>query len=369
MKVLEVNIDDLYYGGVYALMSRIIAKMPDDIQIDIAALEPFERQDHIDFLKKYGCDVYYVGSDTNKIVKQLYIYNAVNTLIKKNQYDVVHLHSDVAHKILVSGLAAKACGVKKIVFHSHANDVEGKHKKARRVFHRICARIISGIPAIHIATSREAAAWMFPKDKPQDTIILDNGIEYERFRFNESVRGKVRKKIGLEDELLLGFIGRFVYQKNPFYLLDIMKAIQNEIPKAKLLCIGEGFLKDEFIQQAIHENLIDKVTVLDGTDYVEEYYQAMDQVLMPSQFEGFGLVAVEAQISGTPVLASEHVPTITKISDLITYLPIGKENIDQWAAEIKKQADHHKQDTFEDLDRRYDISGIVQKLSDIYRNC
>jgi hypothetical protein len=67
LRMLEVNVDDHLYGGVYVLVKNIIANLPSDITADIAALEPFDDEKHI----SYGTKVYYVGSNRNKIHKQL----------------------------------------------------------------------------------------------------------------------------------------------------------------------------------------------------------------------------------------------------------------------------------------------------------
>ena len=56
-------------------------------------------------------------------------------LIKTNRYNCVHIHGDVANKLLVSGIAAQKCGVKKIILHSHAAGVDGNHRKIKWIIH------------------------------------------------------------------------------------------------------------------------------------------------------------------------------------------------------------------------------------------
>lgn len=366
IKVLEVNVDDYLHGGVYQLVTEWVRLMPPEFKIDIAALEPFEDPAHIEALKEQNCDVYYVGADINKIKKQRAIYRNMRELIEREHYDVVHLHSDVAHKILVSGLAAKKCKVPKIIFHSHANDVEGSHKKLRIMFHKMCAKVLKGIPAVRIATSEDAGKWMFPGSK--NFIVLDNGIDYAKYYYSGETRERVRQEMGLEDRFVIGFVGRFVDQKNPFYLLDIMSRVHTEIPDAVLVCIGQGRFEDEFKSRARDMGLDEKIIMLGGVDNVPDYYQAMDALIMPSNFEGFGLVAVEAQISGTPIIASEYVPDMTRISDLITYLPIGAEDADKWAEALKGFKAHAKYDVRAEIDHKYDMSRMIATLADIYGN-
>ena len=81
MKVLEVNVDDRGFGGVYSLLLSVIRNKPQDLQLDIGALETFEDQSNIDYLESMGSHVYYLGYDGNKLKKQAKIYQNVK---KKN---------------------------------------------------------------------------------------------------------------------------------------------------------------------------------------------------------------------------------------------------------------------------------------------
>ena len=364
LKVLEVNVDDHLYGGVYVLVKNIIKYLPSYINADIAALEPFDDDNHIKELNGYGSNVYYVGSNRNKILKQIEIYRNVKKLIKENQYDVVHLHSDVSHKILVSALASKRA--KKLIFHSHANDADGGHLRARRLFHRFCCLFLKGIPATYIATSKDSGKWMFPWAKEEDIIILDNGIEYRRYSLDLNKRKKIREELCIKDQLLIGLFGRFVPPKNPLYAVDILHAILKENQNVRMLCIGEGPLKQEFIQRIKEAGLDKYVMFMGNTDVIEDYYQAIDVLIMPSNNEGFGLVAVESQISGTPTLVSTNVPEMTRISKIIQYLPLGPNDVDKWKDAIIDAKNYIKKDISREIDYKYELCHLVDKIASIY---
>lgn len=365
VKVLEVNVDDHLYGGVYVLVTNIIKNLPDGITADIAALEPFDDNNHIEELKKYGTTVYYVGSARNKILKQLDIYRNVKKLVQEKQYDVVHLHSDVSHKILISALAARKA--QKLVFHSHSNDAEGKHIFIRRAFHKLCCVFLRKIPAVYVATSEEAGRWMFPWAKNIEFTVLDNGIDYQRYEFNAAKREDKRNELAIQkDEFLIGLFGRLVIPKNPFYALDILQAVLEKDDQMKMLCIGEGPLKQDFMLEIKKRGIEDRVIIIGNTDSLEDYYQAIDALIMPSSFEGFGLVAVESQISGTPTIVSTNVPGKTKISDLIEYIPIYHEAISQWCDQLMNAKSYQKRDIRNDIDHKFEIRDLVSKVVAIY---
>lgn len=367
LKVLEVNVDDHLYGGVYVLVKNIIASLPSDITADIAALEPFDDEKHIKELEGYGTKVYYVGSKRNKLLKQIDIYKNVKRIVEQNQYEVVHLHSDVSHKILISALAARKA--RKLIFHSHANDADGNHIKIRRAFHKVCCIFLKRIPAVYIATSLDAGKWMFPWKKTDEIIILDNGIEYKRFQLDTLKRESKREELGIDQrEFLIGFFGRFVPQKNPLFVIDILESILGECKDTKLLCIGEGPLKQDFVIELKKRQLIDQVIFIGNTDRIEDYYQAIDALIMPSNFEGFGLVAVESQISGTPTLVSDKVPEKTKISDLIQYLPLQDGSVIRWCEALTAAKRHKKHNVIEEIDKKYELQTLIEKIVDIYKN-
>lgn len=365
LRVLEVNVDDHLYGGVYVLVKNMIANLPSDITADIAALEPFDDDKHIKELEKYGSKVYYVGSKRNKILKQLDIYKNVKKIVERNKYDVVHLHSDVSHKILVSALAARRAG--KLVFHSHSNDAEGKHITIRRAFHKICCLFLKMIPAQYVATSLEAGKWMFPWATDNQITVLDNGISYNRFGFDEAKRKKKRTELALQNEdFVIGLFGRFVYPKNPFFAIDILEEMQRKDNNVKLLSIGEGPLKQDFIRELEEKKLTERAIIIGNTDTIEDYYQAIDALIMPSNFEGFGLVAVEAQISGTPTIVSNNVPKKTRISDLIHYLPINEDSVNHWCEALEKSKLYKKHSIINEIDKKYELKKLIEKIVEIY---
>lgn len=368
IRVLEVNVDDHLYGGVYVLVKNIIANLPSDITADIAALEPFDDEKHIKELESCGSKVCYVGSKRNRIFKQWDIYRNVKQTVEKNRYDVIHFHSDVSHKILISALASYKT-TKKLVFHSHADDADGGHIAVRRAFHKLCCIFLKRIPAEYIATSSDAGKWMFPWTKDGQVLVLDNGIDYHRFRYNAEKREAKRRELLIgKNDYLIGLFGRFVPQKNPMYAIRVLKLMLEKDDNVKLLCIGEGPLKNNF-RNEMHKQGMDKhVIFLGNTDRIEDYYQAIDALIMPSNFEGFGLVSVESQISGTPTIVSDHVPELTRISDLIQYLPIQDDSAEQWCELLDNAKSYVKCDVMDRIDKKYELQTLVDRIVNIYEH-
>ena len=333
-RVLEINVDDLHAGGVFSLVKNVIQHKKSNIKIDIAAIEKFENPNNIKILSEYGSSVYYIGYSGNKWKKQVVCYCNLKSLIKEKRYDCVHIHADVANKLLVSGLAAKRVGVKKIILHSHAAGVDGNHRGLKLLFHKVCRRLLKYIGTDFVACSDLAAQWMFPNISQDKICIINNGVDLDKFRYNIATREKVRHELGITDELLIGHVGRFAYQKNHEYLIKIMKEVKARKLKARLLLVGEGPDEEKIKSLVTESNLEDCVIFYGTSSRVNELFQAMDVFVLPSHFEGLPIVGVEAQASGLPVIFSDQITEAARLTEKVKYIGIEQDKVNDWVQTI-----------------------------------
>ena len=367
-KVLEINVDDQGFGGVYSLVRNVIMNKPADLPIDIACIEEFEKQENIRELNSYGTNVFYVGYKGNKIIKQQKISKNLQKLIKENDYDTVHIHSDVAYKLYVYGRACKKAAVPKIILHSHSSGTEGSHRKLKEILHKTFRNKLKNIGTVFLTCSEKAAEWMFPNVDKDKIIMINNGIDLNKFRFDPEIRKEVRKELEISDkELVIGHVGRFSYQKNHEYLIRIFEAVHVQNPDTRLLLIGTGELEQDVKKQAETLGLTNSILFLGVRHDVYRLYQAMDVFVLPSRFEGLGIVAVEAQAAGLHVILSEFVPVEANLSEKVVYLPIGEKDIDQWKKTILNLPESDRNDNYKTLkEKQFDISDTVNQLMKVY---
>lgn len=366
-KILEVNVDDKGLGGVYALVKNVIMNTPGNITIDIAAWEMFENPDNIEILKQYGCTTYYIGYHGNKFLKQLYCLNNIIKLIKKEKYEYVHIHSDVANKMLIAAIAAKAAGVPHIILHSHASDVDGTHRKMKRIIHKMCRRFLKYVGTDLISCSDLASSWMFP-NVPIDAVKqIRNGVNLNKFRFDPVIRKKQRQILRVENKLVIGHVGRFAYQKNHEYLINIFEDVQKKIPDAILLLIGEGPLLKNIKSLCEKKNILASVIFYGTSDTVNDLMQAMDVFLLPSHFEGLPIVGVEAQASGLPVIFSDKITKEAALTKDAAYLPVGEKDLSLWSAKIAEFAKNKRKDTFCELEKSgFTLENTIMDFLNLY---
>ena len=149
--------------------------------------------------------------------------------------------------------------------------------------------------------SELAGRWLFG-DKAYDSgkvYLLNNAIDLDKFKYNESLRKEKRKELGIgEDTLVIGHIGRFVAQKNHTFLIDIFNELHKKNHNSLLLLVGQGPLKEEIENKVKELKLNDSVRFLGQRNDANELYQAFDVFCLPSLYEGLPVVGVEAQATG-----------------------------------------------------------------------
>lgn len=238
---------------------------------------------------------------------------------------------------------AKRCGVPVTVAHSRNAGVEkGLKGLATKFFRRGLAK-----KADHcFACSALAGEDVFGQAAVrQDRVkIIHNAIDVERFAYDPQKRERIRGQLGLDGKLVLGHVGRFNYQKNHPYLIDVFAALCALREDTVLLLLGEGPDQEKIREKCRMLGIEDKVRFLGNQRRPEAYYQAMDLFVLPSFFEGLPGVLVEAQAAGLKCFVSDTVTREAQAAELVIWLGIGQP-ADVWAKRIQAEAVYERRNT------------------------
>lgn len=198
-----------------------------------------------------------------------------------------------------------------------------------------------------------------------NTKVIRNGIDFNRFNKLTKSKEEIRKEFNISgDAYLIGHIGRFTYQKNHEFLINVFNEVLKLNDKAHLLLIGEGKLKVDVELQIEKLGIKDKVTIISNRSDIPELLNAMDVFVFPSRWEGLGIVLIEAQVSGTPCIVSSKVPDEAVQSNLITLMDLD-DSCHNWAkAILNPTCNINKKFKLED----YDMNKEILKLEEIYEN-
>jgi len=311
---------------------------------------------------KLGCNVFKVPS-----YRHLFAYiKSLKIIFKNNNYKIVHSHMSTLSVFTL--FAARMANIPVRIAHSHVTAGKGKGEFFRNLL-KYTLRLFSRVFPTHLFSCSEyAGRWMFGNNtfEKGKVTVLNNAIDFEKFIFSESTRNKIRNDLNLGDELVVGSVGRFTPQKNHDFLVDIFSEVVKRNKKSTLLLIGDGELKKQIQKKVALLGLQNNVLFLGARDDVNELFQAMDVFVLPSLYEGLGMVAVEAQVSGLPTIVSSRVPNEVKLFDTIEFLNLN-EKPEKWAESILSKRDFKRRSISCEQDiKRFSITDEVKRLERIY---
>lgn len=316
----------------------------------------------------YEDEILASGSKIFKVVSRhknplLHYWQWFNILSQnKGVYDVIVLNTNSLEYVFPLVLG-KIFGIPVRVIHSHNSGFENKQGLARRLLVGMNKKLLAWSANLRFACSQFAGQWMF-KDNPYHVIY--NAIDIHKYDADLKVREETRNALGLHTELTLLHVGRFSYQKNHSFLLDIFKEVHAIQPDSVLLLVGDTTEESEFLTEVKRKikayGLGNVVRLLGRRDDVNKIMQAADVLVMPSFFEGLTVVGIEAQASDLPLLLSD---TVTKELGLLpsTQFISLEAGPTAWAKAIVNSKQHNRQSRYEELKAAgYDIGNETERV-------
>lgn len=349
IRVAQV-IGSVFLGGVESCVMNYFCALKDPNVEFTFVIDQFSKLVDKDKIEKLGGKVALVPHYTHVFAYR----KALKKLFKQEKFDVVHANMSTLNFLPLK--SAKKAGIKVRIAHGHATS--SPDEKLRNLIKQCLRPLASKYATDLVACSTACGKWLFG-NKP--FTVIANAIDLKRFVFDAIKRDEVRKEFGFSDNLVLGHVGRFVSVKNHGFLLSVFKEVVSVNPNARLLLVGSGDLKEEIIGKAKELGVFDKVVIAGDQAKVEDCLFAMDCFVFPSFYEGLGLALIEAQATGLRCFASDRVSSEAKISDNLTYLPLG--DAKQWASCILDSSF----DRVKCNNATYDISKQVKKLVSYYQ--
>ncbi len=334
IKVLEYFGEPLWYGGEEMFMINMYKNFESkDVSYSLGTAFTLTNQNLIELAKKRNETIYHFDYDTKSKSRRRYAKKSLKQILMKEKFDVVHIHSSSLFILYGCAKIAKKMGIKKVIVHSHIAANESlKHSIFKMLFTN---RGFKRYADLFFACSHLAAKFQFPKDVIERKLytVINNGIELEKFTFDEKIRNEYRKELGLNKFTILN-VGRFAKVKNQQFIVEIAKKLKEDNQKFQFVLVGEGETKPEIVDSVKQNGLEDDFVFLERRNDVPKIMMAADMFVLPSLFEGFPVTSIESQASGLKSVCSDTITTEAQITDLYKILPI--DNPDIWAEEIEK---------------------------------
>lgn len=306
-------------------------------------------------------------SYSNPAKRMLANQTAFKDALKKNKYDVVHLHMCNA-AAMSYGKIAKDLRVPVVAYHSHNTNLGSSHRTIKTMIHTISKMRYERYADLLFSCSDLASGWMFTRNAISSgkVQIINNAIDLERFAFNEMIRKQTRKELGIDREILVGHIGRFQETKNQTFLLDIFSAFHQKEPKSKLILVGEGEDMPSIMEKSKKLGIYNDVIFYGTTNKIPQILWAMDVFVLPSLFEGNPVVGIEAQAASTPCIFADTVTTMCNITGTVKYLSL-KDGVSTWAEQIASSAKEPRSLSIEIMrEKGYDIKCVAKQMQEKY---
>jgi D-inositol-3-phosphate glycosyltransferase len=279
------------------------------------------------------------------------ISDAFSTVLDKEKYDVIHSHYWISGKVAMP--AAKKFGIPLAhTMHTMArvknmNLAEGERPEPMiRVQGE--TQVVAAANALIANTDAEAASLVSLYEAcPDNVSVVSPGVDLYTFTAGNG-RKAAREAVGLpQDAHILAFVGRIQPHKGPEVLIRAVAEMLNHSPhlRPKLITVIMGGASGSGVGEV--ERLKDLVSWLNISDVVRfenpapraelpQWYRAADLVCVPSYSESFGLVALEAQACGTPVVATAVGGLRTAVADGISGVLVDGHDPRAWSSVLAR---------------------------------
>lgn len=240
---------------------------------------------------------------------------------------------------------AKILGYK-IISHAHA----GKDGNINRVFELlniVNRKLLNIVSSVKFTCSDVAKEWVYGNAK--NVIQVNNAVDQNCFFYDSNLRKETRKLLGMSmNDMIMINVGRVEYPKNQRFLINLMIKL-NELEKNfKLLLVGNG-TDLENLKEYVKNKKINNIYFLGQRTDINNLLNASDLFLLPSFYEGFPIVSVEAQATGLPCILSGTITKSSNITNLVSFLSLDAE--EEWINYIINFK----------VDKRSDMNYILKK--------
>ena len=316
--------------------------------------------------------IYYVDMVRNiNLVKDLKAIKNIYKIVKKENPDIVYLHSSKAGAL---GRIALLLTKYKIVYNAHGwyfNADIGK----KRMFYQLIEKILAfrAQKIIAISDSEYKSALKKHICRKNKLVLIENGIDIEKYDGTVANVETMRAKLKIpNDAIIVGIVGRIDEQKDPITSITAAAKIIKQNPKIYFVFVGKGSLENKIINYANEKGIRENIVVTGWVEDTKPYIEMFDIALLPSKWEGFGLAIIEYMMCKKPIIATK----IGGIADILNKSNSGffieKSNADDIVKQINYIIEHSKniekivEQNYIDCKMRFNITKEINAHIDLF---
>jgi len=215
--------------------------------------------------------------------------------------------------------------------------------------------------------------WAFglPEDK---LVMVPNGVDFEAYaKVKNDDLSSFRSKFALPEEKIVLFVGRLVYEKGVHVLVSSVPKVLGKVD-AKFVIVGNGYMKEQLLNIVKSMGVANKVmfTGFIDDETLRKLQSCADVSVVPSLFEPFGIVALEAMAAKSPVVVSDTGGLSEIVEHDVTGVKVYPENPDSLAWGITKvlldesYANWIRSNAYKKIQEKYNWGKIAQQTQNVY---
>jgi glycosyltransferase involved in cell wall biosynthesis len=217
-------------------------------------------------------------------------------IIKQKKIDFII--TNTAKELRLSGIVSKLSGRTKVIARQGIDYPLKNTLRYRFTYNLLADAIVANSEATK-KTILKNAPWL----NPDKVKVIYNGIDTDLY--SQANTKSLRDEIGFSnDDKIIGFAGRLNVQKGVKYLLEAFKVVAEKSSSAKLLIVGKGDLETYVKEFTAKHNLKSRIHFAGFREDIPNIMRTIDILVLPSLWEGFGIVLIEAMAAGKPCVAT-----------------------------------------------------------------
>lgn len=322
--------------------------------------------DYDDDILELGGRIFRITT-TNELLKMYQLYK----ILKVNgPYLAIHSHTN--YNSFLYHIPALIAGVKNRITHSHCSNSLYSRSRSGRVYLRFSEKLNKSFSNRFIACGKAAGQFLFPKVDQSKITILPNALKLDNYLYpNLNQYVSIRESLALRSSVpLIVQIGRLSQVKNFDFTIDLAAYLKEHGKPYQFVFLGSGELLEQLSKKVDILNLNDCIHFLGVRDDVAQILNEASCVIMPSLFEGFPVVLVEAQASGTPCLISDSISKAVNFGLGLVHTCSLKSPLSDWDIaldHVLSKMTVSKDEIREVLTKKgFSVDKSVQKLEGIY---
>jgi 1,4-alpha-glucan branching enzyme len=290
-----------------------------------------------------------------------------------SKIDVIHAHDWL---VANAGIGLKHIFRKPLLVTMHSTEMgrrDGLHTTAERMIHETEAWLTYEAWKVICCSDYMVSHVRYVFGLPNDKLVMvPNGVNPKNYPEKNDIAA-FRGRFALPEEKIVLFVGRLVYEKGVHILINAVPKILSQV-NAKFIIVGSGYMKEQLLNivrsmglehKVLFEGFMDEPTLL-------KLQRCADVSVVPSLFEPFGIVALEAMAARSPIVVSDTGGLSEIVEHDVTGVKVYPNNPDSLAWGIAKvlkddaYAKYIKDNAFRRVLERYDWQKIAMDTKRIY---